>query len=103
MIYAHTFFMEQNVVNKPYSYDLASQEELEKFYEHLQRSLNKVGFKPRASMDDFICRFKRLIGRSLAEKRDVRLLHKLLQIYEKRIEILRSQISNDTFIDKNIY
>jgi TrmH family RNA methyltransferase len=103
MIYAHTFFMEQNVVNKPYSYDLASQEELEKFYEHLQRSLKKVGFKPRDSMDDFICRFKRLIGRSLAEKRDVRLLHKLLQIYEKRIEILRSQLNNDTLIDKNIY
>ena len=103
MIYAHTFFREQNLVNTPYRYDLASQEELEEFYEHLQQSLKKVGFKPRDSMDDFICRFKRLIGRSLAEKRDIRLLHKLLQIFEKRIEILKSQLGNDTLIDNNIY
>jgi tRNA (cytidine32/uridine32-2'-O)-methyltransferase len=88
MIYAHTFFKVLNVRDTRYTYDLATQHELEKLYEHLQRSMDLAGFVPRDSMDDFIGRFKRLIGRSLAEKRDVRLLHKLLQIFEKRIALL---------------
>jgi len=92
MLYAHTFFRLQNVKNKRYTYDLASTYELEKFYDHLKSSMKEVGFVPRDSYDDFITRFKRLIGRSLAEKRDVRLLHKLLQIYETRITDLEKQI-----------
>jgi len=92
MIYAHTFFRLQNVKASRYTYDLASMYELEKFYEHLNDSIKQVGFVPRDSYDDFITRFKRLLGRSLAEKRDVRLLHKLLQIYETRINDLEKQL-----------
>ena len=103
MIYAHTFFIEQNFNNSSYKYDLASQYELEKFYEHLQISLKRVGFTPRDNMDNFITRFKRLIGRSLAEKRDIKLLHKLLQIYEKKISILESQLKDNQLINKEIY
>ena len=62
------------------------------FYEHLNDSMQNVGFVPRDSYDDFITRFKRLLGRSLAEKRDVRLMHKLLQIYETKINDLEKQI-----------
>jgi tRNA C32,U32 (ribose-2'-O)-methylase TrmJ len=101
MIYAHTFFKSLNIKNARYTYDLATQGELENFYDHLQRSLNRVGFVPRDSMDDFISRFKRLIGRSLAEKRDIRLLHKLIQIYEKKIGLLEKQSgsrNSDLFI-----
>lgn len=92
MIYAHTFFRLQNVKNSRYTYDLASKYELEKFYEHLHDSMRQVGFVPRDSYDDFITRFKRLLGRSLAEKRDVRLMHKLLQIYESKIRDLEKQM-----------
>jgi len=102
MIYAHTFFRLQNVKQSRYTYDLASKYELEKFYEHLNDSMQKVGFIPRDSYDDFITRFKRLLGRSLAEKRDVRLLHKLLQIYETRINDLEKQLG-DKKSKKNIY
>ena len=62
---------------------------------YMKTSLKEVGFVPRDSYDDFITRFKRLIGRSLAEKRDVRLLHKLLQIYESRIADLEKCISDE--------
>ena len=93
MIYAHTFFKLLNVKNTRYTYDLATQKELDNLYDHLKRSMVRVGFVPRDSMDDFISRYKRLIGRSLAEKRDVRLLHKLLQIYEKKIESLEREIN----------
>ena len=102
MIYAHTFFKTQNIKQAPLTYDLASQFELEKFYEHLEKSMQQVGFVPRDSYDDFITRFKRLFGRSLAEKRDVRLLHKLIQIYETKIQHLESQLKIQTN-KKNIY
>ncbi len=102
MLYAHTFFRLQNIKEARYTYDLASQYELTKFYEHLLQSMREVGFVPRDSYDDFITRFKRLIGRSLAEKRDVRLLHKLLQIYESRISDLEKQIKGEKK-DKKIY
>jgi tRNA C32,U32 (ribose-2'-O)-methylase TrmJ len=95
MIYAHTFFRLQNVKNSRYTYDLASKYELEKFYEHLNDSMQQVGFVPRDSYDDFITRFKRLLGRSLAEKRDVRLMHKLLQIYETKISDLEKQLGEN--------
>ena len=93
MIYANTFFRMQNIKQAVQTYDLAPQYELEKFYEHLQLSIAKAGFVPRDSYDDFITRFKRLLGRSLAEKRDVRLMHKLLQIYEERIDKLERDLS----------
>ena len=92
MIYAYTIFNTQNVKNTYYKYDLASQEELEKFYLHLRDGMNKVGFVPRDNMDNFVSRFKRIIGRSMAEKCDVRLLHKLLQIFENRIDELERQV-----------
>jgi TrmH family RNA methyltransferase len=95
MIYAHTFFKILNMKNRKYSFDLATQKEYQRFYEHLSQSMNSVGFVPRDSMDDFVTRFKRLLGRSLAEKRDIRLLHKLLQIFEERIENLQKQITNE--------
>jgi len=94
MIYAHTFFKVLNVKDVKYTYDLATHQEIETLYEHLRKSMDRVGFVPRDSMDDFISRFKRLIGRSLAEKRDIRLLHKLIQIFEKKIELLEKQIGD---------
>jgi len=102
MIYAHTFFRRQNMHNVKYTYDLATMEELNVFYEHLTSSMQMVGFVPRDSIDDFITRFKRLIGRSLAEKRDIRLLHKLLQIFEQRITYLENQLP-ETKRNRKIY
>ena len=66
------------------------------YYNHLQQSLKEIGFVPRDSMDNFITRFKRILGRSMPEKRDVRLLHKLLEIYEKRIKQLENEIKKDS-------
>jgi tRNA (cytidine32/uridine32-2'-O)-methyltransferase len=92
MIYAYTFFSLQHVKDKYYKYDLAAHEELEKLYLHLKNGIQKVGFIPRDNIDNFVARFKRIIGRSMAEKRDIKLLHKLLQIFEKRIEELESKM-----------
>ena len=103
MIYAHTFFRLQNMKDIKYTYDLATQEEYRIFYDHLFTSMKNVGFVPRDSMDNFVSRFKRLLGRSLAEKRDIRLLHKLLQIYEERIETLEQQLADQNDLSRKIY
>lgn len=104
MIYAYTFFSLQNVKDSKYRYDLASTEEINHYYNHLQQSMNDIGFKPRDSMDNFVTRFKRLLGRSMPEKRDIRLMHKLLEVYEKRIKQLESKIErNSNKIEKSIF
>ena len=64
-------------------------------HQHLLKGIKKVGFVPRDNMDNFITRFKRIIGRSMAEKRDIRLLHKLLEIFEMRIDELENQKQPD--------
>lgn len=88
MIYAHTFFMKMNEINVAYQFELAEQRELEILYKHFQTALDLVHFVPRDGIENFITRIRRLIGRSMAEHRDVRLLHKLLQIFETRIHDL---------------
>ena len=95
MVFAYTFFKLQNVKDSKFRYDLATMEEINHFYNHLQQSMKEVGFVPRDSMDNFVTRLKRILGRSMPEKRDVRLLHKLLEIYEKRIQQLENEIKID--------
>ena len=101
MIYAHTFFLHLNQIEPDYNYDYASQYEIEKYYEHLLSALKMVNFVPRDGYDEFITRVRRFIGRSMAESRDIRLLHKLLQIFETRIHHLenseKQELKRDIF------
>ncbi len=90
MIYAHTFFVEQNDTQADCQLDLASQGELEHFYQHLTQAVDVAGFTPRDSAINFKSRFQRFFGRSQAEKRDIRLMHKLLDIFEQRIKKLET-------------
>ncbi|MEJ2054258.1 MAG: hypothetical protein P8X42_10090 [Calditrichaceae bacterium] len=101
MIYAHTFFMHLNQIDPDYHYDLASQYEIEKYYEHLLLALKTVNFVPRDGYDEFLTRVRRFIGRSMAESRDIRLLHKILQIFENRINDLEKGGSSES--QKEIY
>lgn len=93
MIYANTFFVQHNQLDPDFHFDLASTRELEILYEHMQRAFDLVNFVPRDGMTKFMGRFKRFIGRSMPEKRDVRLLHKMLSIFEERIDVLENELS----------
>lgn len=101
MIYAYTFFMNSHSIQSHYSYALATQNEMEKFYAHLRSAMQAVQFVPRDGYENFITRVRRLLGRSMAESRDIRLLHKLLQIFETRINDLEQQLSDQK--KRNIY
>ena len=96
MIYAHTFFLNMNQIEPDYKYDYASQYEIEKYYEHLLDAIKMVNFVPRDGYDQFITRVRRFIGRSNAESRDIRLLHKLLQIFETRIQDLEDPVNQQS-------
>jgi len=100
MIYASTFFQGMNELATGYEYELATHKELETLYAHLQTSLDLVRFVPRDGIENFITRVRRLIGRSMAEQRDIRLLHKLLQIFETRIQDLEK---DSTSTPREIY
>jgi len=93
MVYAYTFFQKLNSSAAVYTYQPASQYELEKFYEHLGSALDMIHFIPRDGIENFITRLRRLIGRSMAEHRDVSLLHKLIQVFETRIRDLEKDSS----------
>ena len=84
MIYSYTIFSAMNEKVNVRRLEPASQEELERLYERLSRLLGSVGFVPHDGIENFIVRFKRLVGRSTPERRDVRMLHKLLQILAPR-------------------
>jgi tRNA (cytidine32/uridine32-2'-O)-methyltransferase len=96
MIYAHTFFLNMNQIEPDYKYDYATQYEIEKYYEHLLDAIKMVNFVPRDGYDQFITRVRRFIGRSNAESRDIRLLHKLLQIFETRIQDLEDPVNQQS-------
>lgn len=91
MLYCYEFFQRSFNDEKKYHWRLAEYREIEKLFEHVEASLKKVNFKPRAGWSDFMMRFRRVLGRSNLEKRDVRMLHKVFQAFDEQIRILESR------------
>lgn len=59
-------------------WNLATHSELEGFYTKLDQALTGNGFKPATTMENYIARFRRVLGRVPLESRDIHLLHKLI-------------------------
>jgi TrmH family RNA methyltransferase len=93
MIYAHNFFVNFNSAIESGKTRPAVQEEYQKFYTHLASSLESVNFVPRDGMEQFLIRVRRLFSRMELESRDIRMMHKLLQIFEKKIYSLENSKS----------
>ena len=80
MIYCYQIFRNMEPGKSEYNYIPASHEAIEKLYNHLETALSNTNFKPRDNMETFILRFRRLLGRTTPEYRDLQLLHKIIQI-----------------------
>ncbi len=91
MLYCYEFFHRSFDDEKKYHWRLAEHAEIEILFRHVEASLKKVNFKPRAGWPDFMMRFRRVLGRSNLEKRDVRMLHKVFQAFDEHISILESR------------
>jgi TrmH family RNA methyltransferase len=83
MIYCYELFRAAYGELKKYHWRLATHQELESLYNHLQQSLMRVGFVPIDSWENFILRFSRLLGRANTEIRDVRVWHKILDSFDQ--------------------
>lgn len=70
---------------RSYDWKLAAHGDVEYLYDHLAQTLARLRFKPATTMDAYVTRFRRLLGRVPLEPRDVRLLHKLLSLVDERL------------------
>jgi TrmH family RNA methyltransferase len=87
MIYSYILFRASSHQTKKNVLIPASHEANEKLYDHLAEALVRVGFKPRDDMHTFISRFRRILGRTTPEYKDLQILHKIIQVLsgEKKV------------------
>lgn len=64
---------ESKVVSNP-----AAHQQLEQWFQHLQRTLTAIEVRPAVSMEKYLEKYRRVFYRAQLEERDVLLLHKLL-------------------------
>lgn len=84
MVYAYALFRAAQA-GQPvgFAWNPATHEELEQFYTHLADVLTHVGARPATTMENYVARFRRVLGRVPLESRDVKLLHNLLGTVER--------------------
>lgn len=80
MLYAYIFMREMEKSKSTAMYKPAGQEAVESVYAHLEQALHGVNFIPRDDMQTFITRFRRFLGRTVPEVRDLQMLHKIIQV-----------------------
>lgn len=92
MIYCYELYQQIKDIQKieDFKWDLAENKEMEHMYEHLESCLEAIKFHPRVDAEDFIDRFRRVLGRIKLERRDVKLFHKLFSEVERAIHDLKS-------------
>lgn len=91
MIYAYELFQSAYENSKRYHFKLASHQELESLYAHMRDSLERIGFEPIDSWENFTLRFSRLLGRANTEVRDVRVWHKIFKSFDQYIDLLKDK------------
>jgi len=86
MVYCYEIFQSKKSKNNKYKWELASKESEEKLYGRIYELLKKKNFKFCNSNDHFIGSLRRIGGRISLEERDIKLLHKLLDVIFKYSE-----------------
>ncbi|MBL7961401.1 RNA methyltransferase [bacterium] len=89
MIYAYEIFKQSLTANPNFYWDYAEPHEVDLFYQRVQKLLERIEFKPKHTMEDFMVAVKRVFSRTHLEDRDVRLLHKIFQeieFYIRKVE-----------------
>lgn len=79
MLYAYAVYQASlNPVERQHSWDLATHAQLESFYAKLGKAFEENGLRPATTMENYVARFRRVLGRVPLEARDLNLLHKLV-------------------------
>jgi TrmH family RNA methyltransferase len=86
MLYAYELFKASYESEKRFRWHPASYQEQESVYRHLEASLRRTALTPRVGWARFIMQFKRVFARAYPERRDVRMMHKILQAFDDCLE-----------------
>ena len=84
LIYAQTCFKAATTDSAPiYNWDLANKQEEEHLYAQISEAVTLLPFKTRKGTTAFVRLFRRVLGRTQLEKRDVRVLFKLFDLVKR--------------------
>jgi TrmH family RNA methyltransferase len=83
MIVAYELFLACRTGVSPMDRELAQAEDLERFYRHLQETLQDVGFLDPAKPDRMMATLRQIYGRSRLEERDVAILRGILSAVDR--------------------
>ena len=88
MIYCYELYQQILAEEKfeAFTWDLAKNKEIRYMYKHLESCLHTINFHPKVDINDFIDRFRRVLGRIRLERRDVKLFHKLFAEVERELK-----------------
>jgi TrmH family RNA methyltransferase len=92
MIYAYEFYKTAYGDLKEYHWKIAKHSDLVSLYKHMWESLERVGFVPIDSWENFTMRFSRLMGRANMEIRDVRVWHKIFKSFDNYISKIEKKL-----------
>lgn len=84
MIYAHELH-QASTPKAPYEWKLAKHKESDRFYEKLEALIEKLPIQTRHGNKAFAQLFRRVLGRTQLETRDVNLLLKFINLIEAKI------------------
>ena len=85
MIYAYELLNSSSLPKRKYSRELATKEEESVLLESFNSLLKKLPCDQERGVDVFSRVFRRLFGRVGLEKRDVRVLHKLIYFFKSAL------------------
>lgn len=88
LIYSNALYQSSlTPAQRSYEWQLAPHADVEYLYTHLAETLARLRFKPATTMEGYVTRFRRVLGRTPLEPRDVRLVHKLLSLVDERLPL----------------
>ena len=74
---------------KPRSHDLASQEDVERFYAHLYETLIQIGFLDHSSHEKIMAKLRRMYGRIRPDRVELGILRGILSETQRSVEIAK--------------
>jgi TrmH family RNA methyltransferase len=82
IVYLYEMYQSHLKGNPNFEWRMTDPVELEYLYQRIERVLNRVGFVPHDTMEQFIIRIRRVLGRTPLETRDARLFHRVFKQIE---------------------
>jgi TrmH family RNA methyltransferase len=86
MVVAYELFTAAQAKLQPSEHALAPAAELEKFYEHLQKSLVEIEFVDKVHPEHMMFSLRQLFGRARLDSRDVSILRGILSQIERAVK-----------------